>query len=105
MQHKAKLTQMLPIQNDTLFFPYSIFTCTSFETDVQYPQKVCVSIWGYKVNEGQLQIGKILKIDFDIESSGYKSKWYTEIKSLKIEEEGTSIQNNSDVIPNINFFF
>ena len=32
------------------------------ETDGQYPKKVCVSIWGDKINEGQLQIGNILKI-------------------------------------------
>jgi hypothetical protein len=30
-----------------------------FETDGHYPKKVCISNWGDKINEGQLQIGNL----------------------------------------------
>lgn len=39
MQLIAKLTQLLPIQ-------------TVQETEGQYTKKICVSIWGDKINEG-----------------------------------------------------
>jgi hypothetical protein len=65
------------------------------ETDGQYPKKVCISIWGDKINEGQLQIGNLLQIDFDIESREYNNKWYTDIKAWKIELT-TSTQKTTD---------
>ncbi len=64
-------------------------------------KKVCASIWRDKINEGKLQIGNILQIDFEIESREYNSKWYTDIKAGKIEVETLSIQKNSDAIANI----
>ena len=37
-----------------------------------------------------IQIGNGLKIDFDIESRYYNSKWYTDTKARKIEIEDTT---------------
>jgi len=51
------------------------------ETDGQYTKEVCISIWGHKINEAQLQIGNLIKIDFDIVSREYNSNWYTDIKA------------------------
>jgi hypothetical protein len=74
------------------------------ETDGQYPKKVCISIWGDKINEGQLQIGNLLQIDFDIESREYNNKWYTDIKAWKIELAGTSTQNiPNNAVNTVNF--
>ena len=101
MQLTAKLTQLLPIQTGSgkngVWKKQDIIV----ETDGQYPKKVCISIWGDKINEGQLQIGNLLQIDFDIESREYNSKWYTDIKAWQIEVETLSIQKNSDAIANI----
>ena len=96
MELTAKLTQLLPIQTGTGKNGEWKKQDIIVETEGQYPKKVCVSIWGDKINEGQLQIGNILKIDFDIESREYNSKWYTDIKAWKIEVAGTSTQNNPD---------
>jgi Domain of unknown function (DUF3127) len=96
MQLTAKLTQLLPIQTGSGKNGEWKKQDIIVETDGQYPKIVCVSIWGDKINEGQLQIGKLLKIDFDIESREYNSKWYTDIKAWKIEVAGTSIQNTPD---------
>jgi len=104
MQLTAKLTQLLPIQTGTGKNGEWKKQDIIVETEGQYPKKVCVSIWGDKINEGQLQIGNILKIDFDIESREYNSKWYTDIKAWKIEVAGTSTQNAPDNTVNTDDF-
>jgi hypothetical protein len=108
MQITAKLTQLLPIQTGTGKNGEWKKQDIIVETDGQYPKKVCISIWGDKINEGQLHIGNLLKIDFDIESREYNSKWYTDIKAWKIDVEGTNSQNTLDntvntdhLIPNL----
>lgn len=63
------------------------------ETDGQYPKKICISVWGDKINEDQLKVGNRLKIDFDVESREYNTKWYTDVKAWKIEVEGGSAAN------------
>jgi len=107
MQLTAKLIQLLPIQIGTGKNGQWKKQDIIVETDGQYPKKICISIWGEKINESQLQIGKVLKIDFDIESREYNSKWYTDIKAWKIEVAGTITQNShpntvhkDDSIPN-----
>ena len=96
MQLTAKLTQLLPIQTGTGKNGEWKKQDVIVETDVQYPKTVCISIWGDKINDGQLQIGNLLKIDFDIESREYNSKWYTDIKAWKIEVVNIVTQNTSN---------
>lgn len=64
------------------------------ETDGQYPKKICISVWGDKINEDQLKVGNRLKIDFDVESREYNSRWYTDVKAWKVEVEGASAGNS-----------
>ena len=96
MQLTAKLSQLLPIQTGIGKNGEWKKQDIIVETDGQYPKKVCISIWGDKINEGQLQIGNLLQIDFDIESREYNNKWYTDIKAWKIELAGTSTQKTPD---------
>jgi hypothetical protein len=107
MQLTAKLTQLLPIQTGTGKNGEWKKQDIIVETDGQYPKKVCISIWGDKINEVQLQIVNSFQIDFDIESREYYNKWYTDIKAWKIEAAGTSTQitpdntvSRNDFIPN-----
>jgi hypothetical protein len=104
MQLTAKLIQLLPIQTGTgkngIWKKQEIIV----ESEEQYPKKICISIWGDKINEGELQIGNLLKIDFDIESREYNSKWYTDIKAWKIEIANTSTQNTPDNVVNMDNF-
>ena len=95
MQITAKLTQLLPIQTGTGKNGEWKKQDIIVETDGQYPKKVCISIWGDKINEAQLQIGNLLKIDFDVESREYNNRWYTDIKAWKIELVGTITNNTS----------
>jgi len=85
MQLTAKLTQLLPIQTGTGKNGEWKKQDIIVETDGQSPKKVCVSVWGDKINESQLKIGNKLKIELEIESREYNGKWYTDIKAWKIE--------------------
>ena len=58
------------------------------ETDGQYPKKVCVSIWGDKIEESKLVPGNRLKIDFDVESREYNGRWYTDVKAWRVDVDG-----------------
>ena len=100
MQLTAKLIQLLPIQIGTGKNGEWKKQDIIVETDGQYSKKVCISIWGDKINNDQLLIGNLLKIDFDIESREYNSKWYTDIKAWKIEITTSDNTNKDFVIPN-----
>jgi hypothetical protein len=67
------------------------------ETDGQYPKKICISVWGDKINSAILQEGNLLKIDFDIESREYNGKWYTDVKAIKIENQSLNQQEQNPV--------
>jgi len=104
MQLTAKLTQLLPIQTGIGKNGEWKKQDIIVETDGQYPKKVCISIWRDKINEGQLQIGNLLQIDFDIESREYNSKWYTDIKAWEIEVAGINNENTPNNTANTDDF-
>ena len=55
------------------------------ETGDTYPKKICVSVWGDKINPSILVVDNDLRIDFDIESREYNGRWYTDIKAWRIK--------------------
>lgn len=88
MQLTAKLIQVLPLQTGSGKNGQWKKQDVIVETEGQYPKKVCISIWGDKINESQLQVGAQLSISFDVESREYNGKWYTDVKAWKIEAAG-----------------
>jgi hypothetical protein len=85
MQLIVILSQVLPIQTGSGKNGEWKKQDIIVETEGQFPKKICVSVWGDKINESQLKIGSKLKIDFDVESREYNGKWYTDIKAWKVE--------------------
>ena len=85
MQLVVKLIQVLPLQTgmgkNGEWKKQEIIV----ETDGQYPKKICVSMWGDKINEPILQIGNMLDLSFDVESREYNGRWYTDVKAWKVE--------------------
>lgn len=86
MQLTAKLVQLLPLQTGTgksgqQWKKQDIIV----ETEGQFPKKVCISIWGDKINESVLKVGSQLNISFDVESREYNGRWYTDVKAWKVE--------------------
>lgn len=88
MQLTAKLVQLLPLQTGTGKNGQWKKQDIIVETEGTYPKKVCISIWGDKINEAQLQTGAQLSISFDVESREYNGRWYTDVKAWKIEPAG-----------------
>ena len=97
MQLTARLTQVLPVQIGTGKNGHWKKQDIIVETNGQYSKKVCISIWGEKINDGQLQIGNTLKIDFEIESREYNNRWYTDLKAVKIEGDDISANTAADI--------
>lgn len=85
MELIAKLVQLLPLQNGQGKNGPWKKQDIILETDGTYPKKVCVSIWGDKIDASQLQVGNKLKIQFDVESREYNGRWYTDVKAWKVE--------------------
>lgn len=85
MQLTAKLVQLLPLQTGTGKNGQWKKQDIIVETEGQYPKKVCVSIWGDKINESNLKVGNMLNISFDVESREYNGRWYTDVKAWRVE--------------------
>ncbi len=98
MQLTAKLIQILPLQSGTGKNGQWKKQDIIVETEATYPKKICVSVWGDKIDANQLQPGNLLKIDFDVESREYNSRWYTDVKAWKIEVAGGSPSNSPEKI-------
>jgi hypothetical protein len=95
----AKLIHLLPVQKGESKNGQWKKQDIIVETDGQYPKKVCVSIWGDKIKEDQLQVGNFLTLSYELESREYNNKWYTDVKAFKIE-----LINNPATIPPNNTF-
>lgn len=89
MQLKGKLIEVLPLQTGKSQNGEWKKQDIIIETDDQYPKKICVCIWGDKINEGQLQVGNQLLLSINLESRAYNNRWYTDVKAWKIEVEGS----------------
>lgn len=85
MQLTAKLIQLLPLQTGAGKNGQWKKQDIIVETEGQYPKKVCISIWGDKINEAILKPGNQLTIDFDVESREYNGRWYTDVKAWRVD--------------------
>lgn len=64
------------------------------ETDGQYPKKICISLWGDKITDANLQVGQIYRYEIDIESREFSGRWYTDIKAWRVESQSSVQANN-----------
>lgn len=60
------------------------------ETVGQYPKKVCVSLWGDKVDQFSPAVGDDITAMIDIESREYNGRWYTDVRAWKLDKSGSS---------------
>jgi hypothetical protein len=80
----GKVTDLLPLQTGISKNGQWRKQDIIVETCGQYPKKICISVWGDKINEKQLLIGNNLDISFELESREFNRKWYTDVKAWKI---------------------
>jgi hypothetical protein len=60
------------------------------EIPSQYPKKVCISLWGDKIDQAGLNVNDSVTASIDVESREYNSRWYTEVKAWKVDKAGSS---------------
>lgn len=58
------------------------------ETPGQYPKKVCLSLWGEKVDENRIAVGERITASINVESREYNGRWYTDVRAWKIAKGG-----------------
>jgi len=93
MEISGRIHQMLPVQtgqgkNGTWKKQEFIL-----ETGDTYPKKVCIAVWGDKIDLGSYKPGDNVEVSFDVESREYNGRWYTDVKAWKItgkQQEGSA---------------
>ncbi len=56
------------------------------ETAEQYPKKICLSVWGDKVDTlTQFKEGANITASINIESREYNERWYTDIRAWRLQ--------------------
>lgn len=56
-----------------------------FETQEQYPKKVCAEVWGDKIDGFNIKQGEELTAKINIDSREYNGKWYTNVKIWSVD--------------------
>jgi len=54
------------------------------ETQDQYPKKVCITVWGDKVNLGNFSENEAVTAAINIASREFNGKWYTDVTAWRI---------------------
>lgn len=65
----------------------------------QFPKKVCIGMWGDKIDQANLKVGEQVTAHIDIESREYNGKWFTSVKAWKVEKSKGNNSNNEGEIP------
>ena len=73
------------------------------ETGGQYPKKVCVSVWGDKIEQFGLKQGEQVTLGIDVESREYNGRWYTEVKAYKVDRSQGG--GASPIMPEVDTFY
>ena len=60
------------------------------ETEGPYPRKVCVALWGDKIDQFALKEGERITASVNIESREFNERWYTDVKAWKIDKSAPS---------------
>lgn len=77
-----------------------------FVLEVQgtYPKKVCISMWGDKIDQWKIKEGEEVTASIDVESREYNGRWYTEVKAWKVTKGGAAPSNYSGNQGNTNSY-
>ncbi|MDF2156220.1 DUF3127 domain-containing protein [Algoriphagus sp. CAU 1675] len=75
------------------------------ETPGQYPKKVCVAIWGDKIEQFSLKVGENVTLGVDVESREYNGRWYTEVKAYKVDRTGSTPTSTTNTLPEVDTFY
>jgi len=66
------------------------------ETLDQYPKKVCMDVWGDKIDTFNIQKGEQITAKINVESREYNGKWYTDVKIWSVDRSSNTPSGNPD---------
>ncbi|MCX6234472.1 MAG: DUF3127 domain-containing protein [Bacteroidetes bacterium] len=69
------------------------------ETNAQFPKKVCISVWGDKIEQFNLAEGSAVTVSIDLESREYNGRWYTDVRAWKVIKAEPVSPEEPDVLP------
>ena len=69
------------------------------ETEGQYPKKVCISVWGDKVDQFRITEGEKLTASIEVESREFNGRWYTDVKAWRVVK-GAGAAAETAQVPN-----
>jgi uncharacterized protein DUF3127 len=69
------------------------------ETLTEYPKKICLTIWGDKIDLKSYQPGDQIQAFIEIESREWNNKWYTDVKAWRLEKLGDGPAEGYSQIP------
>ena len=55
--------------------------------DSKYPKKICVSVWGDKIDQFAMQQGENVVASIEVESREFNGKWYTNVQAWRVQKE------------------
>ncbi len=55
------------------------------ETDGTYPRKVCIAVWGDRIDQFALKEGEKVTAAVNVESREFNERWYTDVKAWKLD--------------------
>lgn len=99
MDISGKIIQLLPVQtgqgkNGTWKKQEFIL-----ETGDTYPKKVCIAVWGDKVDISSFKAGEMVDVSFDVESREFNGRWYTDVKAWKVVSKKSGSTGNNTGMP------
>ncbi len=99
MELKGRVIQLLPLQSG--MGKKGQWRKQEFivETQSQYPKKVCLSIWGDKIDQFGVTEGDEVNVAVDLESREYNGRWYTEARAWKVEKSGNGSNGGGSYSP------
>lgn len=88
MEISGKITEILPLrEGEGKNGPWKR---QDYILDVpgNFRTRVCVSVWGNRIDELALQMGEEVSLSIAIESREYNGRWYTDVKAFGVNRSG-----------------
>jgi hypothetical protein len=103
MDISGKIVEVLPLQSGS--GKNGIWKKQQFILEMEsqggFPRKVCILVWGDKIDQFDVKAGENVKVYIDVESREYNGKWYTDVKAWNLEKMGspTVMKKNEEEWP------
>ena len=54
--------------------------------DAKFPKKVCIAVWGDKIDQFGIQEGDDVIASIEVESREFNGKWYTNVQAWRVQK-------------------